>query len=496
MAQKTLLSATSFQLQYEKGLRVFVLLFAIFHMWISFTRHFFAPENRISASDTLLTLFKTEKWAGLVLLIAVIVYLLLSRIRFKGTWLRIKSILKGSMSREMILLICLFVYSVYCFHIQSKSYTNIFKNADLYLFDLAVCIFIFFLLPILLGTKKAKVYVDILLHAIMLISTAFIVWALWNLLHLHLVSLPNGLQVGMTGSYSFYPGVNQNIGAAIGTTMILISMYMIATHCWPFKVAYGIALLVHLFATLLTNSRGNYVALLCALPLFIFMLVWLSAHKLSTAKRILFSCVAAGVTFVAVWQLRHFVFWLFERITHLSEYLNIDMTDSDVIREVSVDPARLKIWRSSASRMVSSGKLFFFGTPLGLIPQGIQESMEAIYGSGSLFAHAHNIILQTGLVAGVPGMLLFLGFLWTMLFPCVKIGIGTKESQVSGAYVLPIAVLCMLIVNMFEPFLMFYISVMACLFFLFCGYIVAISREVLEPVVPAKGKSQNKAKKK
>ena len=198
MAQKNLPSATSLQLQYEKGLRFFALLFAIFHMWISFARHFFAPENRISSSNTLLTLFKAEKWAGLLLLVAVIVYLILSRIRFKSTWLRIKTIIKRSMSREMILLICLFVYSAYCCHIQSKSYTNIFKNADLHLFDLAVCIFIFFLLPNLLGTKKAKVYIDILLHTIMLISTAFIVWALWNLLHLHLVSLPNGLQVGMT----------------------------------------------------------------------------------------------------------------------------------------------------------------------------------------------------------------------------------------------------------------------------------------------------------
>ena len=495
MAQKNLPYASSFQLRYEKGLRVFVLLFAIFHMWISFARHFFAPENRISSSDTLLTLFKAEKWAGLLLLVAVIVYLILSRTRFKSTWLRIKTVIKGSMSREMILLICLFVYSVYCCHIQSKSYTNIFKNADLELFDLAVCIFIFFLLPILLGTKKAKIYVDILLHTIMLISTAFIVWALWNLFHLHLVSLPNGLQVGMTESYSFYPGVNQNIGAAIGTTMILISMYMIATHRWTFKVVYSIALIVHLFATLLTNSRGNYVALLCALPLFIFMLVWLSSHKLSTAQRILFSGIAAGVTAIAVWQLRHFVFWFFERITHFSEYLNVNMTGNDVVREVSVDPLRLKIWRSSAIRMISSGKVFFFGTPLGLIPESIHECMEKIYGTSRVYAHAHNIILQTGLVAGVPGMLLFLGFLCTMVLPCVRIGIGTKEKQLSGAYVLPIAVLCMLIVNMFEPFLLFYISVMACLFFLFCGYIVAISREVPDPVTLTKDKSRNKNKK-
>ena len=268
---------------------------------------------------------------------------------------------------------------------------------------------------------------------------------------------------------------------------------MIATHRWPIKVIYGLAMMLHLFATLLTNSRSNYLALLCAFPLFVFMLVWLSSQSLGTVKRIILSCTAAVVTAVAFWQLRYLVFWLFEQKTHLSEYLK---TGKDVVRDVGVDSARLKIWRSSLSQMVSSSERFFFGTPFGLIPKGIKECMEKIYGKGSEFAHAHNIIIQTGLLAGVPGMLLFLGFLSSILMPCVKIGIGIKENQSPGAFVLPIAVLSMLIVNMFEPFLMFYISVMACLFFLFCGYIVAINKETPQSVEPIIRQSQKKKKRK
>ena len=37
-------------------------------------------------------------------------------------------------------------------------------------------------------------------------------------------------------------------------------------------------------------------------------------------------------------------------------------------------------------------------------------------------------------------------------------------------------VLAMLVVNMFEPFLLFYFSAQGCVFFLFCGWIVALDR--------------------
>ena len=87
------------------------------------------------------------------------------------------------------------------------------------------------------------------------------------------------------------------------------------------------------------------------------------------------------------------------------------------------------------------------------------------------------VVLLGAVVAGVPGMLLFLGFLGKIVVPCFKIGIGKKTAQFPGSYILPIAVLAMLAQNMFEPFLLYYVSVMACLFFLFCGYIVAINKE-------------------
>lgn len=473
MSRKKTPQVTPFQLIYERILRISLLLLGTFHMILSFARHYFSPENALFRSLVVRVSAKAEEWFALALLVAALLYLVLSKARFHDTWLRVRAWFSGVRSVEGILLFCLFGYFVFCSYITSKYYTNVFKTNDFLLFDTAVCILVFFTMPLAVGVRKAKLYIDIMLHITMLLSTIFIVWALWNLFRLNLVTLPNGLQFGMTEGYRLYPGVNSNIGAAIGVTMVLISLYMISSHRWPIKLIYSIVLIPHLCATILTNSRGSFLSLIVAFPLFAFMLVWGKTQKLHAFKRALISGIAAVAMIAFVILVRYSVFYIFEKVTHLSEYLGAEPN----IREIEPDSARLKIWNASVHLMFSDAKEFFFGAPITVIPTQIKDSLTRIYGNGSLFAHAHNIILQTGLIAGVPGMLLFLAFLFRILMPCVRIGIGKKSQAYPGSYFLPIAVLAMLVANMFEPFLLFYISSMACLFFLFCGYIVAIDRE-------------------
>ena len=128
------------------------------------------------------------------------------------------------------------------------------------------------------------------------------------------------------------------------------------------------------------------------------------------------------------------------------------------------------VWTAAIRLMVSSPGIFFFGLPFDQIPM-------ALDGTGG-YAHAHNMILQMGLVTGVPGMIAFLAFLVMMAVRSIKVGIGKKTAEYPGIYVIPIAVLAMVIANMFEPFLLFYFSIMGCVFFLFCGLIIAIDRGV------------------
>lgn len=461
---------------YERALGWSALLLIAFHSWISFARHFFAPENQVYGSSVMKALMTCDKWLVLALLCAGIIYLILVRTQFTKSWIHVKQFMRQACSKEWSVLIALFVWYMLCCLVQGKGTGEVIRSYEWWILDLAICILVMFPMGKAVGVRGTKKWLEVIMHAIMIFSTAFIVWALWNLFRLNIVTLPNGLQLGMTSGYAFYAGVNQNIAAAIGVCMVLISVYMMATQRWILKLVYAIALVPHLIATLLTNSRGSYLSLQLSLPIVVFMATWKGMKQVKQAKKVIFSCIMAVLTALIFWWLRRAVFDLFEAVTHLRELLGIE--SENVVREVGIESARLKIWRSTLNVMFSSVKRFFFGVSLGDSSYAIQEAMNAIYGPSQLFAHAHNIILQVGLCMGVPAMVTFVIFLVMLAVRCVRVGIGVAKGSFSGAYVLPIAVLAMVIINMFEAFLVLYVSITACIFFLFGGWITAIDSEI------------------
>lgn len=467
---------THFQMVYKWFLVSAVLLFAFFHVCLTFTRHYFTPENMMFSSDSFMIAMKVDRWYALCLILATIVYLFVYKRHSFRAWDKLKSGQNKVLSKEWIVLLIMQIWYIICCWVYSRTYSNYFQTYDWFLFDFAACALFFFPLALAVGHHKIQKYVDILLHVIIIISTGFIVWALWNLFHLNIVTLPNGLPLGMTQEYTFYPGVNENIGAAIGTSMVMISLYMIATHRWPIKLLYFIVMLPHLFATLLTGSRANFLALFIAFTLFSFMLVWNKTKMQSVLRCILLSTAAAVAAGAAIVYFRTGVFQLFDYITNLSSYISAS-PEINAHDSLLHDSGRLPIWYASLKMMVSSIRTFFFGYPIFDISQTIKDTLIQLYGSGSAKAHAHNIILQTGLVMGIPGMLMFIAFLVMMVFRCVRVGIGKAKGNLHGAYVLPIIILTFIVVNMFEPFLLFYCSIMACLFFFFCGWIIAIDRD-------------------
>lgn len=470
MGRKKEIKTSGFQRIYEKILGMGALLLIAFHSWISFARHFFAPENRMEETSVMRALIRGDKWLAFVLLCAGVVYLCIARLKYRGTWSRVKDFFRRAWSKEWGVLIALFVWYILCCLVQGKGSGVLLKGYAWWILDMAICIFVMFPMGRAIGVKATKKWLEIIMHAIMIFSTGFIVWALWNLFRLNIVTLPNGLQLGMTGSYAFYAGVNQNIAAAIGVCMAMICVYMIATQHWILKVVYAVALLPHLVATLLTNSRGSYLSLQVALPATVLFAALAGMKKEKQGKRMLFSCLLAAVTALIFWWLRKAVFDLFEAVTHLRELLGIE----EMVREVSVEAARLRIWRSTLQVMVSSVQRFFFGVPMRETSYAIQEAMNSIFGPSKLFAHAHNSILQAGLCMGVPAMATFVAFLVMSAVRCIRVGFGMAKESFSGAYVLPAAVLAVVIINMFEAFLFFYISITACVFFLFIGWITAM----------------------
>ena len=470
MAKKKLAQAGPTQLLLEKILGIAALLLVFYHMLLSFSRHFFAPENDLHASPICMTLLAIDRWYALALLLCFLAYLAFSKACCPATWYRITDAFKRCVCKESAILFLLFLYYLFALVSQSGQYKRVFKSNDFYLLDFAISCFVLLPMANLVGYKKMRKMMAVPLHAIMLLSTGFILWALWHLFHLHLVDLPNGLQIGMTDFYTLYLGVNQNIGAAIGTTMIIIALYMAVSHRGIVRILYSIGIIPHVYATLMTGSRGNFFALMIGLSLIAIVIVWRKASAWEKRRRVTAACIAGLATAGIVWWLRAGVYTIFDSVTHLSQYLNISPT----ARNLVYDTGRLPIWRASIHILFSSSQAFFFGIPSSTIPETLQSTMIQLLGSGSLKAHAHNMILQTGLTSGVPGMIAFTAFWVMMAIRCVKVGLAKENPGCPGAFILPVGVLMMVIVNLFEPFLLFYFSVMGCLFFLFCGWVIAI----------------------
>ena len=59
----------------------------------------------------------------------------------------------------------------------------------------------------------------------------------------------------------------------------------------------------------------------------------------------------------------------------------------------------------------------------------------------------------------------------------VKLGFLAGDNHFKGVYILPVVFLALMILNLVEAYLTGYFSIMACLFFLFCGWMNALTKK-------------------
>ena len=88
--------------------------------------------------------------------------------------------------------------------------------------------------------------------------------------------------------------------------------------------------------------------------------------------------------------------------------------------------------------------------------------------------HAHNQILQVGLILGVPMMVVFILLLIVMIVKSFRLGLISGKRHFPGAYILPVVFGTYVILTLVEAYLVATFSIMSSLFFLFCGWINAL----------------------
>lgn len=477
-------------------------LISMFHISLSVFRYVVDYRNYTSCLQ----------WATVGFCVALLFYILVSLIISKESRIQIGKILKKYFSIEQIILIGLLLwFALSCY---LNEYYGIFRPylgfyqylrmEDWFLFDAAVCFLILFPLARLMGREKAKKMIELIIHTVVVFYSVFTIICLWHVFHLEAVELPSGNQAGMTADVQLMLGYHNNTTGMIALTMLCLCVYMILTQEKAIKFVYTVFGLAQLMVVYLCNSRTVFLAALIFAVFIVFCKFRQYFGKESIVLNFGISFLIAAAVGVVFWFGRQGMFTLFEHVTHFQESLQEEANDLalpmnntvqsllitrarheafptlldvegtkglDGLRRITDVSSRFVIWSDCISLLLYSPFIFFFGVTLIEFPSAILLFPGHQYWRQP--AHAHNAILQIGVTMGVPAMIMFVIFLILIALKCIKVMRTGKKDKLS--YILPGILLCFIVVNMAEAYLVSYFSVMACFFFLFCGWVIALN---------------------
>ncbi len=439
------------------------------------------------------------EWAGVGFFVAIGIYFLISYVFVPSSRSRLNGLAIRVFSLDQLLLVALlFCYVISCTVNQANTDLPFLRAEDLRLFDFAICILILFPLAKLLREEQARRLTIYLIHIVVILYSAFTLFALWHIFHLEVLELPSGHQAGMTSRFQIVLGSHYNLTGMIAATMFCLCIYMVVTQKISTKVFYGVLSLVHLVVVYLSNSRTVFVGVLAFVLFLFFFLPWSLLKNKKLPIRLGLSLLIGVFAAIIFWYGRSGMFVLFDHVTHYSDSLiapgkvssslsslhastlasakqhsnpvALAASGTSGMRKLTSLSNRTKVWLAALKVMVSSPSAFFFG----VTPSGVTDALWEIGGYHvEKVAHAHNAILQVGISMGVPAMLLFVAFLFSVAVKCIRLLIGKIGKDFRYSFLFPGMILCFVVINMAESYLVGYFSVIACFFFLFCGFVDA-----------------------
>ena len=463
MTKKKLASPSRVQVLFEHILCIGALVLATTHMLLSIARYNF---------DFYTYARPFESWFALFLVILAVIYFIYNIIFMQNTMYRLSGLLKRLFHPDSIFVWGLILwYPLSCLINQQAMGINLFKRSDWWMLDTVINGVILFSLSDFLGEEKAKRIIEYMIHAIMIFSTSFAIYCLYNLFTLNVITMPSGYGIGMTRNMQFTIGLHYNITGAIAATMVCLSIYMICTQKVLLRTIYTLALLVHLSVLLLTNSRAAFVAGLAAIVATCFIACYYHLNKKSKKLQIIGSLIISMSVAGVIWILRSSAFVIFDKVTNFRALISNGAAESssaaNSVRALTDLSGRVSIWRASFKVMFYSPRMFFFG----VTPACVTAALQQIGGIQFEVAHAHNIILQVGVAFGVPVMTAFIAFLFSIAIKCYRIIFCEYHRPFHGAYAIPVTILMLVVLNMAEAYLVAYFSIMSSVFFLFCGWV-------------------------
>lgn len=486
MAKRIPAEAGKTQLFYENILRWFAFGIGTFHVSLSILYYFFESLTK--------TLRKVEKWAVLAFFIAAVFYLIYTKTKYPRLMPRIRTFLKELFRPEMILLALIFVWFLICTISADGRYTaNFFEINDMYMFNVFVDAFILF--PMAFYLKDREKAMGIAFGVLTAIMSAVMIWVLWNVLHLNIINLPDGGQIGMTqiaddvqiNAVRLSMNCHPNTTGAFSEVIMLLCLLMGIKKKGIVRWLYFAAFALHFVVMIMANSRACLYACVLALMLVAGKAAYNALGKQKTTIRLLAGVAAAGFTAWAVLLLRDVIFTEFENITHMSAILKemkagtasssaassaataaaAEAETENAARELTMNVSgRNVIWKAAIDSVFSDLKHIICGvTPAGVI------SEVSIHSDGRFQEYAHNQFLEIAVSLGIPGLIAYCVWLYKQARYCI---LDTLKKP--KAY-LPAVMLMLVAANMMESTLMFYWFLPESVFFLVAGVITYLRKK-------------------
>lgn len=490
-------SLNRFQLIYEKVLLWATLILCIYHMAICMVRYIVEDRSIYENYD---------RWFGLVLLGAIIVYFFITIRFFPRNIARLKTISLEARSYEHRFLFFLFFwYILSCAMRQFYIGTHAFKDNDWWLYITGLTSFVMFPLASFAGANRAKKLIDPMLLVILIPHMIFFAWVIWQYFHMNYVTFPSGtiLEMNRENGIGLAIGENRNITGMSSLTLLCLCWYMVFTQKSFKKIPFAFGVLIYLTTMILSNCRTAWYASLIMFAMLAFLLSWYGLKD--KGKWIVFASglLSAVLCVMAVHWFRTELFHYLDQAVHFSEpvttsahtnaeavLLSSRLFQSQQVAGASVSPlgassdyvrtfqsglsGREPVYRASFAVMSDRIYNFLFG----VTHADVGKSLYGRCGVNRVFPSAHNYFLQMGVAFGVPVMVASMIFIGSLLLRCFRIVFRHKEQLFPGAWMVPVVVITQLAGEITETWITAGSSIVCNTFYLFAGWVVAMDIEL------------------
>lgn len=462
MTKTNYLQPTKKQVLFENILKWLTFAVAVIHICVSIMKYPFPAV----ANEVLIV----EKWGTVSVIALCFSYFIYSAFFCSAWFRRIREFIKGLMNPEMVWLCLFFVWFLICTKSTDARYaSSFFAYNENFLYNVFFDLVVLFPFIYYFGHRDTKISaVELLTHILIAILTISMIWVIWNMFIPRVIYLPGGGQIGFDMGYRLCINCNPNTTGAYAEILFLLSVIMILKKRGIVRALYCIAAVVHYLILSFSNSRACVLGAAAACAVIGFKVVFDSMQNGTKTKRLTVSAFTAVIVALIVLYLRELVFIFHNAVSHFAEIAGISLEDGNAARDISGDltgSGRVHIWICALKAIFASARNFF----VGVTPAGVVNELVKFGSKPNLYTH--NQFLEVAVAMGIPGLVLYVGWLYCIARKSVQIAGDRITLPGYRGYLLPTVLLMLIVSNMFEAILIYYGFLCESVFFIVAGYI-------------------------